>query len=404
MVVGAGGDCDFVLQDPKISRHHAELQATAKGVRIIDTKSTNGTYFQSSRITEAVVAEGASVRLGDTTLRFTLAAANTVAPSKRHRMGALVGDSVAMREVFAVLELASRSDATVLVEGESGTGKELSARALHDHSKRAEGPFVVVDCGAIHEQLIDSQLFGHVKGAFTGAIAERKGAFVEASGGSLFLDELGELPLGSQAKLLRALEARTVTPVGSDRPVSVDARVVAATNKDLHRMVEEKSFRFDLFYRLAVVHVRLPPLRERPEDIPPLVRLFYEGHGIDPGPLEGANLTYLISHDWPGNVRELRNVLERAWVLNGSAPVPFAQLRLDLGHVELEGEPLDANLLDASLPFKEAKERWLEAFECRYLAAVFAAHKGNITSAAVHSGINRNHFRKLLIKYNLYNR
>src|SRR5205814_7177787 len=185
--------------------------------------------------------------------------------------------------------LAGPSDATVLIEGESGTGKELAARAIHDNSPRAKGPFVVVDCSAISEQLIDSHLFGHVKGAFTGADRDRKGAFVEASGGTLFLDELGELPLAAQAKLLRVLEAQTVQPVGADRPVKVDTRVVAATHRDLARLVADKEFRFDLFIRLDVVSVALPPLRERLEDLPHLIATVYTRRGADPGPLAGDN-------------------------------------------------------------------------------------------------------------------
>jgi DNA-binding NtrC family response regulator len=398
VIIGAGVGCDVILNDPKISRRHAELQMTSQGVRVVDLGSTNGTYYQSSRLTEVVVPPNAVVRLGDTALQFLLAAPPAIQASERRRFGGLVGASLAMREVFAVLELASPTDSTVLIEGESGSGKELTARALHDHSKRATRPFVIVDCGATHEQLIDSQLFGHVRGAFTGAVSDRKGAFVEASGGTLFLDEVGELPLASQMKLLRALEAHTVTPVGSDRPVSVDARVVAATNRDLYRMVEEKTFRFDLYYRLAVVHICIPPLRDRVEDIPELIRLFYEGRGVESGGLGGENLQILLRHNWPGNVRELRNVLERAWVLSGASGTEFERLRFDLRQ-QARSAPSEA--IDTTLPFKEAKERWLDAFERRYLEAVFAAHNKNISSTAEHAGINRNHVRKLLLKYGL---
>jgi DNA-binding NtrC family response regulator len=306
-----------------------------------------------------------------------------------------------MRELFAVLELAAPTDATVLVEGESGTGKELAARAVHDHSTRASGPFVVVDCSAIPEALIDSHLFGHVRGAFTGADRERRGAFVEASGGTLFLDELGELPLAAQARLLRALEARTVQPVGADRTVEVDARVVAATHRDLPRMVGDKTFRFDLFYRLAVVHVALPPLRDRLEDLPELIAAFYATRGADPGPIDGDNLARLSQHAWPGNIRELRNVLERAWALSGPN-LGFRALRLwvDTG----AAAPDAGGVVDTSLPFKEAKERWNDQFERRYLAVVFDTYGNNVTRAAEHAGINRRHFRELLYKHGLLER
>jgi DNA-binding NtrC family response regulator len=333
-------------------------------------------------------------------VRISAADQLLVPPSERERFGAMAGRSIAMRELFAVLELAAPSDATVLIEGESGTGKELAARAVHDHSARARGPFVVVDCSAIPEHLIDSHLFGHVRGAFTGAERDRKGAFVEATGGTLFLDELGELPLPAQARLLRALEAQTVQPVGADRPVSVDTRVVAATHRDLSRMVAAKEFRFDLFYRLAVVHVALPPVRERLEDLPALVAAFYKARNADPGPIDGENLERLRRHAWPGNVRELRNVLERAWALSGGT-VPFRDLRL---WVEVQAAPAMNEVVDTALPFKEAKERWNDHFERRYLAAVFQAQGGNITRAAEHAGINRRHFRELLYKHGLLDR
>jgi DNA-binding NtrC family response regulator len=400
VVVGAHATCDLVLDDAKVSRRHTELTAVAGGVRVKDLGSTNGTWWQGSRVTEVIVPGGATIEIGGVTIRLIAAEALTLPPSTRDRFGAMVGRSVAMRELFAVLELAAPSDATVLIEGESGTGKELVARAIHEHSGRASGPLVVVDCSAIAEHLIDSHLFGHVRGAFTGAERDRKGAFVEASGGTLFLDELGELPLAIQAKLLRALEAQTVQPVGADRPVAVDTRVVAATHRDLARMVEAKEFRFDLFYRLAVVHVALPALRERLDDLAPLIATFYAARGAEPGPIDGDNLERLRRHAWPGNVRELRNVLERAFAMSGGA-VGFRDLRL---WVETAAPPAGGEAIDTSLPFKEAKERWNDVFERRYLAAVHGAHGGNITRAAEHAGINRRHFRELLYKHGLLDR
>jgi DNA-binding NtrC family response regulator len=401
--VGAGRESDLVLDDPQVSRHHAELALSPEGIRVRDLGSTNGIYWQGSRLADAVVPFGGQIRIGAAAIRFLTVDAPAVAPSERRRFGGMVGSSLAMRELFAILELAAPTEATVLLEGESGTGKEMAARALHDHSARARVPLVVVDCSAVSESLIDSHLFGHVRGAFTGAEQNRKGAFVEAAGGTVFLDEVGELPLPAQAKLLRVLEARTVQPVGSDRPVPVDARVVAATHRDLARMVEEKTFRFDLFYRLAVVHVALPPLRERPEDLAELVRLFYEGRGVDPGPVSGDNLTRLERYAWPGNVRELRNVLERAWTMAGPGGAPFQGLRLWMpGSADTAPGPgRVADLIDTELPFKDAKERWLEIFERRYLEGVFATHGENISRAAVHAGINRRHFRNLLRKHGI---
>ena len=402
VIVGAHRSCDLVLSDPQVSRKHAEIAVVPEGIRIRDLGSTNGTWWQGSKVGEAVVPGGATVQFGETPVRISAAGVPSLPPSDRDRFGAMAGRSIGMRELFAVLEMAAPSDATVLIEGESGTGKELAARAIHDASGRAAGPFVVVDCSAIAENLFESHLFGHVRGAFTGAERERKGAFVEASGGTLFLDELGELPLTAQAKLLRVLEAQTVQPLGADRPVQVDTRVVAATHRDLARMVAAKEFRFDLFYRLAVVHVALPPLRERPEDLPHLIATFYQRRGTEPGPIDGDNLDRLRRHAWPGNVRELRNVLERAWALSGPKAA-FRDLRLWLDPGAAAQHQL-AEVVDTSLPFKEAKERWNDTFERRYVAVVFADAGQNVTRAAEHAGLSRRHLRELLYKHAIVER
>jgi len=401
IVVGAGSTCDLVLTDPQVSRRHAELSITPDGIKIKDLGSTNGTWWQGTKVGEVVVPPGATIKFGETPVRIAASDAPSLPPSDRDHFGDVAGQSVAMRELFAVLEMASPSDATVLIEGESGTGKELVASAIHGASSRAAGAFVVVDCSAIAESLIDSHLFGHVRGAFTGADRDRKGAFVEASGGTLFLDELGELPLSAQAKLLRVLEAQTVQPVGADRPVKVDTRVVAATHRDLARMVAEKEFRFDLFYRLAVVHVALPPLRDRLEDLPHLVATFYHRRGIDPGPIDGENLEKLRRYAWPGNVRELRNALERAWAMSGPAS-KFRDLKILLD--TSAAAPQLSEVVDTSLPFKDAKERWNDQFEKRYVALVFASNANNVTRAAEHAGLSRRHFRELLYKHGIVER
>jgi DNA-binding NtrC family response regulator len=401
VVVGAHASCDLVLVDPQVSRRHAEVAVVPEGIRIKDLGSTNGTWWQGTKVGEVVVPSGATVQFGATPVRISAAEALSLPPSEQDHFGAMAGKSVAMRELFAVLEMASPTEATVLIEGESGTGKELAARAIHDASNRAKGPFVVVDCSAISENLFDSHLFGHVRGAFTGADRERKGAFVEATGGTLFLDELGELPISAQAKLLRALEAQTVQPVGADRPVPVDTRVVAATHRDLSRMVAAKEFRFDLFYRLAVVHVALPPLRERLEDLPHLIGTFYRHRGAETGPVDGDNLDRMRRHAWPGNVRELRNVLERAWALSGPS-AKFRELRLWLD--PNAAQPQLSEVVDTALPFKEAKERWNDHFERRYVAMVFTTNANNVTRAAEHAGLSRRHFRELLYKHGIVER
>jgi DNA-binding NtrC family response regulator len=407
VTVGAHAGCDLILEDPQVSRRHAEIAIVTDGIRIKDLGSTNGTWWQGSKVGEVVVPAGATVQFGGTPVRISAGDAPSLPPSDRDHFGAMAGKSVAMRELFAVLEMAGPSDATVLIEGESGTGKELCARAIHDASERKAGAFVVVDCSAIAENLVDSHLFGHVRGAFTGADRERKGAFVEASGGTLFLDELGELPLSAQAKLLRVLEAQTVQPVGADRPITVDTRVVAATHRDLSRMVAAKEFRFDLFYRLAVVHVALPPLRERLEDLPHLIGTFYQRRGTEPGAIDGDNLERLRRHAWPGNVRELRNVLERAWAMSGS-PEPgrriaaFRELRLWLDPGAAQAS--SSEIVDTSLPFKDAKERWNDQFERRYVGMVFAHCANNVTRAAEQAGLSRRHFRELLYKHGIVER
>jgi len=403
IVVGAHASCELILTDPQVSRRHAELSIVPDGIRIKDLGSTNGTWWQGTKVGEIVVPAGATVKFGGTNVRLATTDAPSLPPSDNDHFGAMAGSSVAMRELFAVLEMASPTDATVLIEGESGTGKELAAKAIHDASLRAKGPFVTVDCSAIAESLIDSHLFGHVRGAFTGADRDRKGAFVEATGGTLVLDELGELPLAAQAKLLRVLEAQTVQPLGADRPVTVDTRVIAATHRDLSRMVAAKEFRFDLFYRLAVVHVALPPLRDRLEDLPHLITTLYARRGIAPGPIDGENLERMRRHAWPGNVRELRNVLERAWALSGPNAA-FRDLRLWLDAGAAQGQGQLSEVVDTALPFKEAKERWNDQFEKRYVANVFAANASNVTRAAEHAGLSRRHFRELLYKHGIVER
>ncbi|MFC1611387.1 sigma 54-interacting transcriptional regulator [Myxococcota bacterium] len=399
MSIGADRDCSLPITDPMVSRHHAEAQIVPQGVCVRDLSSTNGTFVNAARITEVVVQPGAVVKVGDTSLQIVSSKTPSVPPSKSHQFGGLVGKSHAMRETFAILELAAPTDVTVLLQGESGTGKEVAANALHDHSERRDGPFVTLDCSAIAESLIESQLFGHVRGAFTGAAQGRKGAFLQAAGGTLFLDEIGELPITSQAKILRAIESKTLTPVGSDAPIAVNTRVVAATHRDLSAMVQDGGFRFDLFHRLSVVHIHIPPLRDRPEDIPTLVSWFYRGRQTEPGEIAGANLDALKTHAWPGNVRELRNTLERAWVLAGPGGIAFCDLKLWLQHEA--HTPAHVALIDTTLPFKEAKERWNDAFEQQYLALVFAEYKKNITRTAEHCGLTRRHMRNLLRKHGL---
>jgi DNA-binding NtrC family response regulator len=284
----------------------------------------------------------------------------------------------------------------VLLQGETGTGKEVAARSIHEASARRKGPFVAVDCGALPEGLVESELFGHVRGAFTGAMSARSGAFVRASGGTLFLDELAGIPPNVQARLLRVLEERRVRPVGGDAEQPVDVRVVAASREDLSLAVAEGTFRPDLYYRLAVVTLPLPPLRQRREDLPLLVADLLRRRGFEPGPLRGPGLELLSGHDWPGNVRELRNVLERALVLSPGAHT-FEELRLSL---QPQGSGPEVPLR-TDLPFAEAKQALLDVFERHYLRDILSRAGGNLSEAARQSGLDRKHLRTLARKHGL---
>ena len=400
VVVGSAADCDLVLEDDRVSARHVSLARSGDGeaFEVRDLDSTNGTFFEGSRVALATVRAGAALKVGRSVLRLTPTARPLeVTPSKRRSFGELVGDSLAMREVFAVLELAAASDVTVLLEGETGTGKELAARALHHASARRKGPFVAVDCGALPDQLLDSELFGHAKGAFTGAIADRAGLFVRAHGGTLFLDELDGAPSVTQARLLRVLEERAVRPVGGDVARAVDVRVVAACHGPLERRVSEGKFRADLFYRLAVVALALPPLRARREDLPGLVAELLRRRGLEPGPLSGDGLDALMAHGWPGNVRELRNVLDRALALSPGAR-SFAELRLGLAPVPGGDTAVPVR---SDLEFAEAKAAVLHDFERRYLRDLFSRCEGNVSATARAAGLDRKHTRTLLRKHGL---
>ena len=399
VIVGTDPACDLVLRDPRVSRRHMSVEPGPEGQFVVaDLGSKNGTLYQGAAVQRLAAPAGSALRLGHTTLRIQPEPqALALEPSRSRRFGDLVGESLVMREVFAVLELAAASDVPVLLEGETGTGKEVAARSLHAASARARAPFVALDCGALPENLVESELFGHVKGAFTGALQARRGAFARAHGGTLFLDELDSLPLALQPRLLRALEARTVRQVGGDDEVAVDVRVVAASQRELAAAVAAGSFRPDLYYRLGVLRVALPPLRARREDLPITARALLAARGVDPGPIDGPGLVRLMAHDWPGNVRELRNALDRALALSPGAR-RFADLRLDVPGDSSQDEPLAVR---ADLPYAEAKQRLLTAFERAYLRDLFARTDGNISAAARAAGVDRKHLRALLRKHGL---
>jgi DNA-binding NtrC family response regulator len=397
--IGTAADNDLVLTDPAVSRRHCEVRLRQEHVRVIDLGSTNGVEVDGVRVFDAVLTPASLVRLGSTAIRVTpVHEAVLVGLSSADRFGALLGGSVAMRQVFGVLERVAPSEATVLLEGESGTGKELAAEAIHHHSARSEGPFVTVDCGAMPANLIESELFGHARGAFTGAVGERRGLIEEADGGTLFLDEIGELPVDLQPKLLRFLEKGEIRRVGESALRKVDARVVAATHRELAAEVNRGAFREDLYYRLAVVRVQLPPLRARTEDIPMIVEQLVASLAPERVAEAPALASTLGSRPFPGNVRELRNAVERSLALlparpsattsaggaHGTAPVQFGDL-----------EPL------LGFTYKEALERLVEQFERRYLEHVLARSGGSVSGAARLAGLSRRYVQKLMLRHGL---
>jgi DNA-binding NtrC family response regulator len=394
IIVGTQAASDLVLTDPTVSRSHLSLEALPDGFRLRDLGSTNGTLVAGVRVVEAYVKPGIEIDIGETRLRFqALSDALEIPLYNGDRFGPMLGRSTAMRQLFALLERAAKTDATVLVLGETGTGKDLAAEAVHQASPRANGPFVVLDCSAIPESLIESELFGHERGAFTGANDKRIGVFESAHNGTVFLDEIGELPLPLQPKLLRVLERRVVRPVGSNQQREVDVRVIAATNRDLRAEVNRGQFREDLFFRLSVITAHIPALRERTEDLPLLAHFFLGQVAPKETKLPEGLEQRLAAHRWPGNVRELRNTVERAVALGGEWAFTDGP-REQLGNEP----PLD---VDATIPFKEAKQRLIERFERPYLEQLLKLTSGNVSAAARQAGIDRVHLLKLLRRYSL---
>jgi DNA-binding NtrC family response regulator len=407
--VGSSPECDIVVDHPTVSRTHCKIEVDRTGHRVRDLQSKNGVFVNGVRVVEAYLPREALLRLGGADLSFELAEDSVeVALSKAGHFGGLIGESLEMREIFALLARIAPTDATVLVEGESGTGKELVAEAVHHHSRRRGGPLVVFDCSAVPAELIESELFGHIKGAFTGATTDRQGAFQEANGGTLFIDEIGELALDLQPKLLRALEKREVKPVGSNRRFQCDARIVAATNRDLAKEVENGNFREDLFYRLAVIRVSLPPLRKRQDDIPVLVHHFLRQLGGTPSSISFDTMAKLQTYPWPGNVRELRNFIERALLLSDTGAIETRHAR----PYSVPSAPQDAKAGDEpsplpisyELPFKDAKNRLVDAFERHYWLKLLHDCGGNISEAARRGGIHRKSLEYLIRKLDIHPR
>ncbi len=398
--VGSRPGADLVLSDELVSRLHFEISADEIGFRLRDLGSRNGTWVDGYRTGDIYLRPGSIIRAGDSTITFTPSDEEREIPrSAQTSFAGAVGKSLRMRELFALLDKAAQSDATILLEGESGTGKEVLSHAVHRSSKRQRGPFVVVDCGSVPEKLLESLLFGHEKGAFTGATERRTGQCEEADGGTLFLDEIGELPIELQPKLLRLLEDRSFRRVGGTEALSFDARIVAATNRDLAEAVNRGAFREDLYYRLAVIRVRVPPLRARREDVRMLVEHFVRQRLVDDvveadrvlASITDENWKRLESHPWPGNVRELRNVIERSLAL-GERRLEVSQA--PAGH---EGGT-DAFEVDLDRSYGEQKAELLDRFDRAYLVGQLERHDGNISRAARAAGMERMHYKRMLKK------
>ncbi|MEJ7733406.1 MAG: sigma 54-interacting transcriptional regulator [Polyangiaceae bacterium] len=395
LVVGSDAGCDLVVADARVSRRHCELRLGERGIVVRDLGSKNGVQIGGVAMLEGVVPPGVELRIGNSTLAVHAGTAlRSVSLSPGNAFGEALGGSVVMRALFARLERAAQTEETILLLGESGTGKELLARAIHERSNRRGGPFVVLDCSAISPGVVESELFGYVKGAFTDAGAGRLGLLEQAHGGTLMIDEIGELPLELQPKLLRALESRTVRRVGANDYRPFDARVVAATHRDLRARLQAGEFRQDLYYRLAVVEALVPALRDRREDIPLLVERFLAAQSPPRAwaDLPGNALELLTAHGWPGNVRELRNVVTRLLLFPGSLasfqPSPTGSTSPPLAAI-------------AALGLREAREAVLEHFERAYIAIKLAETSGNVSRAATAMGVSRQFLHRLIDRYGL---
>jgi transcriptional regulator with PAS, ATPase and Fis domain len=392
MVIGADPRADLVLDDPTLSKFHCEIRVGDAGCFVRDLGSRNGTTVDRVPVIEAPLRDGALLGLGRSELRFEIGnQRRALLLSANDHFGRLRGSSIAMRGVYALLEAAAAASSTVLLQGESGTGKDLAAESLHQASARRDGPFVVVDCGAIPANLLEAELFGFEAGAFTGATNARTGAFEAAHGGTLLLDEIGELAHDLQPKLLRAIDRHEIQRIGSTTRVAVDVRVIAATNRDLRQEVNARRFRSDLYFRLAVLVVTMPPLRERAMDLPVLVGTILDDLGDRESPMAralagGELLPELLRHAWPGNVRELRNYVESALVRQEHALAPA---------------PTHEPAIDVAQPLRVVRDAWLRHVERRYLEQLLLVHGGNVSAAARAAGVDRVHLHRLLSRAGL---
>jgi DNA-binding NtrC family response regulator len=404
LLIGKSEVCELRLTDPTASRRHASLQVVGERLRVRDLGSTNGTFIDGMSVVEVFVGDSKRLSIGGTVIQIdrgepTVALETTSA----NHFGTMLGASPAMRRLYPLCTRLAAAAVPVIIEGETGVGKEQLAEALHEQGPRADGPFVVFDCTAVAPSLIESELFGHAEGAFTGAHGAHSGVFEQADGGTLLIDEVGDMPLELQPKLLRAIERLSVRRVGGQQARRVDVRVLAATRRDLDREVQLGRFRDDLFHRLAVARIELPPLRERAGDVALLARHFWAALGGDPGTLPEALMRGWSDDGWPGNVRELRNAVARRLALGDLATLPNGAAsttpsRTHAVHkVGAGGDPLEA-VLTLDLPLADARQRVIDELEQRYVARVLDQHDGNMARAAAAAGVARRHLRRLKAK------
>jgi DNA-binding NtrC family response regulator len=399
-LIGQGAACDVRLGDAEVSRRHAALEIAGAELRVTDLGSTNGTFVDRVRVSEAYLRGGEFLRIGATMFRVDVAeGAEPRALPEATTFGRIVGASAQMRRLYPLCERLARADVPVIIEGETGTGKEVLAESLHEEGPRGDKPFVVFDCTAVAANLIESELFGHERGAFTGATASRAGVFEQAQGGTLFIDEIGDLDPLLQPKLLRAIERAEIRRVGGDRWIKVDVRLLSATRRDLDREVQAGRFREDLFHRLAVARIELPPLRHRTGDVPVLARHFWSVLGGAATPLPDELLARWGDYSWPGNVRELRNAVARQLALGELA----AEQGRGPGDGSAPPTSTAADFMDqvvaSAIPFPEAREKVIEELEQRYVAAVLARHGGDVAAAAAAAGIGQRYLQKLRARH-----
>lgn len=400
VLVGTSAACDLRLSDRQVSRRHAALEMVGRRIRLTDLDSMNGTFVDGVAVLAAFLRGGEIVRLGGTALRVDPVTPAPAPPLPAiQRFGRTIGASDAMRRLYPLCERLAASSVTVVIEGETGTGKEVLAESIHEEGPRGGGPFVVFDCTEVAPSLVESALFGHERGSFTGAVGTHRGVFEQAHGGTLLIDEIGDLDLPLQAKLLRVLQRGEVRRVGGDRPIPVDVRVLAATRRDLDREVQAGRFRDDLFFRLAVARIELPPLRERAGDVPLLARQFWEALGGPPSGIPFEVMRRWEDSPWPGNVRELHNAVARQIALGALADHDAVRAPLESQRPPPAAGPdfLDRTLA-LDLPLAVTRQRVVDELERRYVERMLEKHGGSVTKAAQASGIASRYFRLLRAK------